>query len=195
MAIVFPFIFIFNLLHSQSYAEVVQGKGYLNVYFALIIIGVTVSMLRYSSKYKAAWVLSAAPVEDALKSYSAALKAMLVKLLLPIFILVAVIFVGIFSVRIIPDMLIVGVVAILQTLISYKLLKGDDFPFSEKFEATSQAGSTIKYFMMMAFVGVFAALHYVSTLIVLGKYIYLVVLLIVTIAAWKNIFSSRKMLE
>ncbi|MDY0404343.1 hypothetical protein P5G51_001970 [Virgibacillus sp. 179-BFC.A HS] len=135
IAMVFPFIFIFS--QTQSFAEVSKGNGYFNIYLALLFIGVTVSMLRFSSKYKAAWILHAAPVEDVTKSYSAALKAMLIKLLLPIFMLIAVVFILIFSVRIIPDMLIVGTVAVPQTLISYKLLKGEDFPFSEKFEATS----------------------------------------------------------
>lgn len=195
MGMVFPFIFILNLLQAQQFSEITQGKAYLNIYFLMIIIGVTVSILRYSSRYKAAWILDAAPLEDALKCYSAALKAMLVKLLLPVYLLMAIIFTAIFSIRIIPDLIIVGIVAILQTLISYKLLKGEDFPFSEKFEATSQAGSTVKYFLMMAFVAVFAVLHYVSTLIASGKYIYLIILLIVTVVAWKATFSNRKMIE
>lgn len=195
MGMVFPFIFILNLLQAQQFSEITQGKAYLNIYFLMIIIGVTVSMLRYSSRYKAAWILDAAPLEDALKCYSAALKAMLVKLLLPVYLLMAIIFTAIFSIRILPDLIIVGIVAILQTLISYKLLKGEDFPFSEKFEATSQAGSTVKYFLMMAFVAAFAVLHYVSTLIASGKYIYLIILLIVTVVAWKATFSNRKMIE
>ncbi|MDY0404344.1 hypothetical protein P5G51_001975 [Virgibacillus sp. 179-BFC.A HS] len=52
----------------------------------------------------------------------------------------------------------------------------------------------MKHFLMMVYVAGFAALHYASTLVVFGKYLYLAILLVATVIAWKVSFASRKMI-
>lgn len=63
MALVFPFIFIFNGLNNGSFVEVSHSKLYFNIYFANIMIGAVVHMLKFSGKYKGAWVFGITPIQ------------------------------------------------------------------------------------------------------------------------------------
>ena len=47
----------------------------------------TVHMLKFSGSYKGSWLLKAAPIKNQSAAYSGALKAFLVKLYLPVFLL------------------------------------------------------------------------------------------------------------
>src|SRR5699024_9053163 len=85
MAFVFPFIFLFNNLNTGSFSELSSGYSYFTIYFSNIIIGIVVYMLKYSEKYKGAWVFQITPNKNPSRFYSATLKAFLVKLYLPIF--------------------------------------------------------------------------------------------------------------
>src|SRR5699024_11243728 len=80
MAFIFPFIFLFNNLNTSSFSDISRGYSYLTIYFSNIIIGIVVYMLKYSDKYKGAWIFQVTPNENRSKFYSATLKAFLVKL-------------------------------------------------------------------------------------------------------------------
>ncbi|WP_234028486.1 hypothetical protein [Lentibacillus sp. Marseille-P4043] len=195
MALVFPFIFVFNSLNTgTSFAELADTKVYLNIYFCNIIIGIVVHMLKFSGKYKGAWIFQVTPIQNTERFYSATLKAFLVKLYLPIYLLLCVVFIAIFSFRILPDLAIVFVTAVLNTLIAYKVINNEDYPFTQPFESAQEGGNSIKYFLLMFFVALFAGLHFLATMINFGIYLYLAILLLVTFVAWKKVFSPKIML-
>ncbi|WP_188456423.1 hypothetical protein [Virgibacillus oceani] len=192
MAFIFPFIFLFNELNNGTFAELAASNAYFNIYFSCIMIGSVVYMLKFSENYKGGWIFYVAPIHNPSTMYEATLKAFIVKLYLPVYILLSVIFVSIFSVRILPDLVIVLVTVILFTLISYKLLNNDDFAFTKPIESMQmQGGNTAVLFILMALVGVFAAIHYFMSKMEYGVYIYLVVLSIATIIAWKFVWKRN----
>lgn len=189
IAIVFPFIFIFSQLSDGSFAELAASNTYLTIYICSIMITLVVQMLKYSANYKGSWIYRAAPIKQPGALYSAALKAFLLKLYVPIFLLMAVLYIAIFSFRIIPDLAVVLASACFLTLLSYKAINNNTYPFSEAFQSAQDANS-MKNFLMMFLIGLFAGIHYLVTLIPCGIPVYLVILLLATFIGWRRTFFS-----
>lgn len=189
MALVFPFIFIFNELRTSSFGEIANSLMYLQIYFSFILIPNAVMMLNYSSSYKGAWLFKAAPVQQFASMYSGALKAFLVKLFLPLFLLEGVIFAIIFGVRIIPDLVAVCLVALIYTVVCSKFAN-QNVPFSAPFEAMQNINAW-KSILLFVFSGVFALIHWGVLYIPYGIYGYVVVLLVVNLGVWRFSFKMN----
>ncbi|WP_382398304.1 hypothetical protein [Lentibacillus salinarum] len=189
MAFIFPFIFLFNSFSDGSFSEVGQGKTYLTIYFSSIMIPSIIHMLKYSENYNGAWILRATPIEDPISLHRGTIKAFLVKLYLPIFMVLSVVFTVIFSVRIIPDLITVFLAACLHTIISYKLLNDETYPFSQSFEFAQDTNTGVNILLML-FAGLFALIHFLVLSISFGIYVYLGILLLVTVVSWLVVFRK-----
>ncbi|WP_407269460.1 hypothetical protein [Radiobacillus sp. PE A8.2] len=190
-ALVIPFVFLFNQLYMSTFAELRDSNSlFLVIYFCIIMIPTAILMLKYSGTYKGAWIYRVTPIKDTSVIYSGTLKAFLVKLFLPIYVILSIIFVSIFSFRIWEDLIIVLIVSCIYTVICFKVLNQTTLPFTQSFDAIQQS-ETGKIFMLMFIMGGFAIVHYISTIIPFGTYIYMVVLLVVNVFIWKKAFSSR----
>ncbi|GGA72824.1 hypothetical protein [Ornithinibacillus halotolerans] len=189
MGLIFPLIFLYNNLGYQSFEALSESKSYLTIYFCNIIIGVVVFMLQYSGKYKGAWVFYTTPIKKHSIIYSATLKAFFVKLYLPILFILSIVYVWIFSFRIIPDLIVILFSGIILMLISYKMFSVAKIPFTEPIESAQQGGgSSVKIILLMILVGIFATIHFAISTITFGIYVYLFILVIVSIVLWKIIF-------
>lgn len=191
LAIVFPFIFMFNQMEEGGFQALGETKQYFFIYFSLIIISTVVHMLQYSERYNGAWIFHVTPSENPKRLYSATLKAFLVQLFFPIYLLLSIIFVFIFSYHIILDLIIIGITAILYTLSCYKIITKVDYPFSKKMESASQGGMTILYFLLMFVVGVFTVIHFVVSLVPYGSIIYMLILAFITWVSWAVVFRKK----
>ncbi|GIN73066.1 hypothetical protein J14TS2_35410 [Bacillus sp. J14TS2] len=189
MGLIFPFIFIMNTLMSETVDSLADSNTYLNIYFSTIMIGSMVQMLKFSKNDKGGWIFKTIPIKQTKKFYSAALKALLVKLYLPVYLLISVVFLYLFSWNIWLDLLIVFVTAILQTVLAYKLINNEYFPFTKPFESAQQSVNTAMFFLLMFLVGGFVLLHFIALLIPFGKISYLILLLLGTILYWKKVFK------
>lgn len=190
MALVFPFIFQFNYISTGSFAELADSNMYFTMYFANIIIGIVVHTLKFSGKYRGSWIFRVTPIRNPSHIYSATLKAFLVKLYLPMFLILSAAFIAIFSWRIIPDLAVFLVTAVLHTLISYKIINNETFPFIKPIESIQESGNA-KTFLLMFLVAAFAVVHFLATTIPFGVYLYLVVLAVVTGVWWKVEFRVK----
>lgn len=190
-SLIFPFIFHFNYLSQNSFEQLSNSNLYFTIYLSNIFIGVVVMMLRFSSKYKGAWIFQTAPIEHPSAIYSGTLKAFLIKLYLPIYTLLSIVFIFLFSARIIPDLIVVFITGVLHTLISYKVVNNRKYPFSEAFESAQQGGSTVKTFLLMFVIGLFFFVHQFFRQIDYGVYMYLVILLSATIISWRVVFKQK----
>lgn len=190
MALVFPVIFLFNNLSFQTLDELGQGNSFLTIYFSNIIIGTVVYMLQFSAKYKGAWIFQTTPIQKHTIVYSATLKAVFVKLYLPVIFVLSILYIWIFSFRIIPDLAVVVITALLQMLISYKIFNNGKYPFTDPIETAQQGGGASgKIFVLMIIVGMFAILHLIISSIPFAIYGYLAVLIVLTIIFWKMVFK------
>jgi len=183
-AIIMPFIFLFNSLRDGGFSSISDGKGYLTIYSTMIFIPSVIMMLKFSGKYKGAWIYKTLPLGDLSPLFKGTLKAFLVRLYLPMYFIICILFVVIFGGRVIPDLILVLLISALYSVICFIILK-KAIPFSESFEAVGQTESW-KVFGLMIPIVIFAGLHYLSTLVGFGVYIYIVIMLIANLFLWRK---------
>lgn len=190
MSLIFPFLFIFNELQIRTMDEISTGNMYLFIYFCNILIPGTIFMLKFSSSYKGGWIFKAAPVARESAAFSAAIKAFLAKLYFPIFLVVGIIYIFIFSARILPDLGAVLLSAILQSLITYKIMKDEDFPYTRSFEFAQDPG-TARMFLLTLIIGAFIGVHFIFRMFDFGIYIYMALLIVAIVIGWRKTFAEN----
>ena len=187
---VIPFIFMFNVLRFED-VDYSVSMGYLNIYFSMLIIPTAVFMLGHSGKYKAAWIYKIFPLKDYTDLKKGSLKAFLVKLYIPLYVVLSVVFCLIYGTRIIPDLLAVLVASCLYTVVCY-ISYGSKIPFTKPYDEISDAQGWIALVLFIP-LGVLAGIHYfMATQIAYGAFIYLAVLVIVNLVVWKVVFLRGK---
>lgn len=186
-ALVFPFIFLFNSIKGESFASIASSKLYLNIYFCAMLLPTVVMMMKYSGKYKAAWVYRALPIKEIASIFKGTIKAYIVRLFIPIYLLDCIVFMAIFGVRILPDLIIVFLNIILFTIICFRFMK-KALPFSVAYGSDNQGEGTIMI-PLMIILGVLAFVHYECTKVNYAIYIYMAALLFLVIILWKKSFN------
>jgi len=187
---VIPFIFIFNVIRAED-VDYSVSISYLNIYFSMLIIPSAVIMLGHSAKYKAAWIYKVFPIKDYTALQKGSLKAFLIKLYIPLYIVLSIVFCFIYGTRIIPDLLTVLVASCFYTIICYVGF-GNKIPFTKPYDEIGD-GQSWKSFILFIPLGILAGLHYfMATRISYGTIIYLIVLIIVNFICWKLMFKRAK---
>ena len=148
-------------------------------------------MLAHSDKFKAAWIYQIFPMNDFTDLQKGSLKAFLIKLFVPIYLVLSLIFCIIFGVRIIPDLAAIFVTSCLYTVICYKGF-GSNIPFTKPTNEIGDAQGWKTFILMIPLV-VLAGAHYLmATKIPFGIYLYVVLLIIINWVVWKVVFRRRK---
>ncbi|WZL73043.1 hypothetical protein QBE52_18665 [Clostridiaceae bacterium 35-E11] len=186
-ALIFPFIFIFNELQRSTFHAIASSKLYFNIYFCALLLPTAVMMMKYSETYKGAWIYKSAPIKDTAPIFKGTLKAFIVRLLFPIYLIEGIIFMGIFSIRILPDLIIVFLNILLFAVICFKSLR-KSLPFSEPYNATQQSGG-LTVLPLMFFLGALAGVHYLCTLFRYGIYIWIAILILCNGVVWKKFMN------
>lgn len=187
---VIPFIFMFNMMRSDN-VDYSTSISYLNIYFSMLIIPSAVMMLGHSAKYKAAWIYKVFPIKDYTDLQKGSLKAFLIKLYIPLYIVLSIVFCFIYGPRIIPDLLIVLVASCLYTIICYIGFESK-IPFTKPFDEIGD-GQSWKSLILFIPLGILAFLHYLLTTSgSYGIFIYFIVLVIVNFFSWKYLFKRAK---
>jgi hypothetical protein len=189
-SLIFPFIFIFMELQMRTLSDISTGKMFLLIYFGNLMIPTIVHTMQFSVNHKGSWLFKAAPIQQPVAAYSGTLKAFLVKLYLPIFILLSIAFIAIFSWRIVPDLFAVLLGAVVQTLLTYKWLNSGDFPFTQSFEFTQSEGSA-KLMLVTLLAGIFVIGHLIAIAIPGGVYAYIALLIIAIFIGWRKVFPMK----
>ncbi|UFT99217.1 hypothetical protein KO561_18895 [Radiobacillus kanasensis] len=190
-AIVIPFLFILNEIRFRNLQEVSDSYYYLTFYGTLIFLSTAAQMLLYSEKYKGAWIYGAMPISDPNIITKGALKALFVHLYIPVYIIVGMIYPFIFSMGILYHFIPLGLTAFLYVVISYRVLNGEQLPFTQPF-GIGQKDSALKNILLLIFVALFGGLHYAATLLPYGVLIFCVILLIANMIVWKITFRENR---
>ncbi|KHL93147.1 hypothetical protein QW71_25170 [Paenibacillus sp. IHB B 3415] len=191
LSLVLPFIFIFNQVWSGDLAAIRGSRSFLFIYYSALLMMTAVQMLRYSSSYKGAWIYKVIPLPGTAMVYRGMLKAVVLKLLVPLFTLEAAVFIGLFGSRIIADMAAVLLALLLYSVLCF-LLFPRALPFSEKYEAARRKEFTGSAFVQLFVLAGLAGIHYVFTLIPAGIYIYLVILAAANAWIWHRAFLPEE---
>lgn len=189
LSIVFPLIFIYNSAFSNGQHSPPNGKSYLYIYTVALMIPTVVSMLKHSGKYKAAWIYQVAPVSKLSSVYRGTMKAFLVRLFLPAFIIESIIFTAIFGFQVIPQLLVAFLSILIYSVICFRVLDRH-LPFSQPFEVIA-SNKRYMIFVLIVSMVILALVHLAFTLLPFGIYIYLAILIVLNALAWTLGFRFR----
>jgi ABC-2 type transport system permease protein len=184
---VIPLIFIMNGFNTNL-NQLSTSKSFLTVYFSLIIIPTILVLLKFSGKYKGAWIYRVAPIKQLKPMFSGTIKAFIFNLYLPVYLFISIIFIALFGVRILPDLIVVFLNACTFAVICFMVLK-KFIPFSASFDEYNQNSNVAIFIGLMLFVALFAGIHYAATLISFGIYIYLVIAILCLGTLWRLAFN------
>jgi len=187
ISMVFPFVFLLSAVKNEGWAHLANSKMYFNIYFVALMIPTILMIIGYSEKYKAAWIYKMLPFTNTRDIFKGTLKALIINLLLPMYIFQSIIFMFIFKGRIAVDLVIVFLNIMLFVVICFKFMK-KTLPFSESFDVANQSKGfiVIPLFLVILALG---GVHYVATKIDYGRYIFMLILLIANMFAWKKAFN------
>jgi len=186
---IIPFIFMFTFSRHED-VDYSVSMGYLNIYFSMLIIPSAVLMLGHSEKYKAAWIYKVFPLKDYTELKKGSLKAFLIKLYIPLYIFLSIIFCFIYGTRIIPDLLTVLVASCIYTVICYISI-GSKIPFTKPYNEIGDAQGW-KALLLFIPLGMLAGLHFLIAQIFFGSIIYLIALIIMNYILWKLVFKRTQ---
>lgn len=191
-SIIFPFIFLFNTIsRGTSFGEWITylstTKYYFNIYFCALTSSTVIMMIKYSEKYKGAWIYKVAPIKEIPPIFKGTIKACLVKLIIPIYLFDAIVFLWVFGIKILPHLIIVFLNIILFVIVCFKAMN-KALPFSKSFQIT-QDGEGLTNFLLIIFLGIIAGAHYGITHLGFNVYAYMGILCIGVILLWRNSFN------
>lgn len=187
-SIIFPFIFFLNFFRSgqpisESFAEITSGRYYLFLYFSVSLISSLFTTIRFSENHKGAWIYKALPVENPALVLKGAMKAFLVKYILPIYFFQSVIFMAIFGLKIAPSLILIFINLIIQVLLIFHISK-KELPFYKDFQYKNDNNTAI-VFISFALCGGAAAIHYIAlAFIPFGLVLNIAISLIGAIFLW-----------
>jgi len=188
-AIAFPFIFLFQQIMDSGIREVSKGNSYFFLYFCGIMLPSVLLMIRYSASYKGAWIYKTLPINNVTPIFRGTMKALLIRLFFPFFLLESVIFTAFFGVRILPQ-LVIMLLNMLLINILYFMINDKYLPFSESFEDAKQ-GDVGMNLLLMFVLALLAGLHYLLLSVNYGIYFYMGIALIVNLVLWKCAFNIK----
>ncbi|NCC16386.1 MAG: hypothetical protein EOM28_08560 [Clostridia bacterium] len=163
-SVAFPFIFLLNLVggrvsFSDIFAQISQGRYYLYLYFSVALLAAMFPLISLSQNYKGAWIYKALPVENPAVVFKGAFKGFLYKYIVPTFLFMSFLFIGIYGVKIVPDLALIFLNMLILMLAIFHFSK-KELPFYKEFQYAQNGSSTGMIFLMFALCGVAAAVHY-----------------------------------
>ncbi len=185
-SLVVPFLFLFSFAASGEGGlagiDYRNGIAYLNVYASAIMVPTLVLMVKYSGSFKGSWIYGSAPIRRMDAAFRGTLKALFARLFLPLFLLESVIFVLLFGPRIIPDLLVIAVVALLLLPLTLRFIDRD-LPFSLPFPTSDQSNG-MRTLGAMLLLGAFALVHLAVKLYLPGYAVWILMLLLLAVNGW-----------
>lgn len=188
-ALLFPFLIIISG-GLEDISLLRDSKLYFSIYFIGISMPTSIQLLAYSENYKGSFLYRQFPI-NLENVYKGTLKAMFFNLITPVFIVVAIGFLFIFGTRIIPQLIIIYLGIYLSLFLLFKSTD-EELPFSKDFGILSNKGSIGSMFVSVLIYGSLAGIHFLSTLAPYGPYIYIGLLLLANMLAWRYGFKEKK---
>ena len=188
VSIILPFIILFTF---RDFQEVGRNLSvYLSINFVALMIPMTILNLVYSDSYKGGRIYEALPIKNNYTIYSGALKSVLSLLLLPIYLFVAVVFLYVEGLSIIPGLFVSLCLMPIIALISFKIFQ-KRLPFSMEF-LPAQQGESIMSLVIFLVIGILTGIQKIAESLPLGQYILSLIYIFITILLWKRILTSKE---
>lgn len=195
LSIIFPFIFMaIGIRDVKSFmdfkAQMVDSKSFIALYGGVLMLPNILMLLKYSEMYKGGWIYKIMPIKNTESIFKGTIKAIIYKFVAPIFILQSIVFVVIFSPKVIIQIVAVALATILLIMIIFMSME-KSLPFTKKLEIADVSGNIGPVIVSMIGAGLLAGTHYVMTFLLSGIYIYILILLVVDIVLWNMVFKVK----
>lgn len=193
-AVIFPFIFFMNMMgtnHSiqDAFAELAKGRSYFYIYYTVGMLSTLFPMVSLSENYQGAWIYRAMPIEKPAPILKGALKALLYKYIIPVYLVISCIYIAIFGVRILPDLVLIFINMIILILLAF-LIGKKELPFYKDFQYAQNGSNTARILIMFLLCAVEALVHFLAiTFIPFGIVVNFVLSFVIVISLWY--FSFR----
>lgn len=195
MALIIPFIFLANTFDKYgSFTEWKAGMAHSNSFFTLYIgifvLAPVILMIKYSDQFKAAWIYKAVPIDDMASIFKGAYKGVFYKMVLPVYILLSFIFLWIFTLRILPQIIAIFLVIVILSLIALKAMD-KHLPFSVSFKDGGKMDDLGVTILISILSGILGGIHYFINKMPYGVYIFIALELILIWILWKIISKGK----
>jgi hypothetical protein len=194
-SVIMPFIFMASKFgrgknFSQVLSDIRNGNSYLFIYFSIIMLGSVVSYVSRSEKYKGAWIYKTLPIERPADIFKGSIKAALLMLVIPVYLIITILFLSIFGLKILLDLSAIFLSILLLIMLIFKLSK-KQLPFHKDFALTkgNEEGTLTLMFGSMAYSGACTGIHYCLTKLQYGVLIYSIILLLLFLLLWSTSFK------
>lgn len=161
---VFIFIIFFRNFKDvgQKLADLPNGNMFLwLLYLGMFSVTLSLSLISYYENYTASWVYQTAPINRPGELINGAIKALLVKFFIPVYLVMSMVTFIIWGYKTLDDILLVGFNSILIFYIS-ALMSTHYLPFSQQPNARQQSGKFLMVLLRMLLIGILVALHWLA---------------------------------
>ncbi|MBD8047213.1 MULTISPECIES: hypothetical protein [Clostridium] len=184
-----------QILKKESFNELIEAgkssKVYLYVYITIGLLSTIISLMWFSEKYEGAWIYKVAPIKSPKPIIKGIFKAIILKYILPLFVVITVVFALILGVNIIPHMIIAFINYILIMIVVYKCDEKLQMPFSEKSQTVGSGKNFLTLVIVMAITAVLAFIHYKASSVNYGIMIYTITIIAITYLLGKNAVNVK----
>jgi len=193
LSVVFPFIFLLNFIKDDnSIAEILSGissgKYYLWIYMSAALLVSSIQFLSTSEKYKGAWIYRALPIATPAPVIKGALKSFILKYILPGYIMVSLLFMVVYGLRILLDIILMFINTIILLLFIFKSTN-KELPFCKDFQYTQGGSNVANVFLSFIICGILAMVHYFMGRISFGIGLNTLLSLLLLTLIWKGSFK------
>ncbi|HEX2945630.1 MAG TPA: ABC transporter permease [Clostridia bacterium] len=192
MAVVLPLVFLINFYRrgttlAEFHSSILQSKAYLYIYFAVALLSTSLQYINNSEQYRGAWIYKVLPLTSPAPLLKGAMKAYFMKYILPFFVFASLIFLAIFGIRILPDILLMFFNLLVLLLVIFAV-SNKELPFYKDFQYTQDKNSIAAWFISFAICGVLVAAHLIAGGLAYGITINLAISVLLTVVIWKAVF-------
>lgn len=194
MAAFMPVLFVFMDNGSgRSFMDNIKtgygGKVHFFIYISIFLLCFCTAFINNSDNFKGAFIYKVLPIQNPGVILKGAVKGTLFKLIIPLYLLEALVFLIFKGPSIIIDLIVMFLVLLILSLVYFKV-SNKAMPFSVAF-ATSDSGKLVKpSIITIILLGVFTVIHIVIRNNVIFVCVYALVLLIVNVILWKTSFKA-----
>lgn len=192
-ALAMPFLMLSGMIRGEvSWSDILvdlaNSKLYLVVYWSAIFLAFTATMISSSENYSGAWIYRVLPIESPVTLLKGSLKAFIVKFVIPIYMLIALIFVLLCGLKIIPDLILIFINMIMVMLFIFKLNR-KELPFYRDFQVTQGMNRMGIMLTSILVCGLCALVHLLLTYVPFGVILNIVLSLVIIMVLWRKSFN------
>lgn len=189
-----PFLMIMSLYDGEGIFNFINSikseNYYLYAYMFVLMSQSILTTIKFSKEYEASWIYDILPIKNNKNIYSGTFKASIYKLIFPLFVIMSLLFILIFSAKIILDILVIFMATILSSMLTFKINKKYK-PFSQEYKNTNSASNILTTLNSMFFVLLIVVIHMLVVENILFTFIYLISLILIIKISWNKVFVDK----